>query len=611
MESNRTLAMNVANPTFMLDKLGQECAPLQFVRELTQNAIDAIATIDGNQEIIWDVDWPRYDLHGVFKLSVTDTGVGMTGEEMVKYINSLASSGRTQSFHDNFGVGAKVAAGSRNPHGLIYLSWKNGVGSMIHFWRDPRSGVYGLRQFEQPNGTFEYWGYVDDAVKPESIKDHGTKVVLLGDTADQDTMAPLEGTPYPAFWLARYLNTRYFRVPARIRIQARSGWTLPRGDQHNFLREVTGQEVFLKDNSLAGGKLPLENATAHWWILKEKDEVSRMGLHNANGHVAALYQDELYEPTSPGRASITRLQSVFGIVFGFQRVVIYVEPVATDAVTSNMSRTQLVVRNERLPWEHWGNEFRERMPQEIRDFMAEVAAGAETSDHSANIWDRLKQVRDLFRFPRYRVTPNGALHGDPSGLFAIQRQKRGNDSGAGRDGDTGSGGNFQATEKESEDIYSLFLLEKSEKRVRQEEGIVAPRATWITQANGTRELGDLEDRAARYLPKTHQLLINADFRGFSDMVNRYTKQYGSIPNAADVIRATVREWFEQQLVETILGLHALRASGSREWTSTDLDQAWSEAALTAAVMPRFHIDRIIRRELGSRLGTLRGKGMEA
>jgi hypothetical protein len=28
MEGDKTLAMNVANPTFMLDKLGQECGPV-------------------------------------------------------------------------------------------------------------------------------------------------------------------------------------------------------------------------------------------------------------------------------------------------------------------------------------------------------------------------------------------------------------------------------------------------------------------------------------------------------------------------------------------------------------------------------------------------------
>ncbi len=43
--SNETLALTVSNTGFLLDRLGQDCAPLQFVRELTQNAIEAIRMI--------------------------------------------------------------------------------------------------------------------------------------------------------------------------------------------------------------------------------------------------------------------------------------------------------------------------------------------------------------------------------------------------------------------------------------------------------------------------------------------------------------------------------------------------------------------------------------
>lgn len=34
--------MTVRNTGLMVDRLGQDCAPLQFLRELTQNSIEAI-----------------------------------------------------------------------------------------------------------------------------------------------------------------------------------------------------------------------------------------------------------------------------------------------------------------------------------------------------------------------------------------------------------------------------------------------------------------------------------------------------------------------------------------------------------------------------------------
>jgi len=110
----------VANPTLLLERLGSECTDLQGLRELTVNGLDAIAArADGaGGRVVWDLDWQRFDASGgrVRKLSVIDTGTGTTPEQLRYYINQLAASGREQSGTGNFGVRAKVAAGSRNPH---------------------------------------------------------------------------------------------------------------------------------------------------------------------------------------------------------------------------------------------------------------------------------------------------------------------------------------------------------------------------------------------------------------------------------------------------------------------------------------------------------------
>ncbi|MES1245933.1 MAG: ATP-binding protein [Acidobacteriota bacterium] len=139
--ADKTLRLTVDNIGFLLDRLGEDCHPLQFLRELTQNSIEAILrTPERTGEIVWDVDWTSYELgdHRVFKLCVTDNGDGMTGEEMRKFINQLSSSIARQASDGNYGVGAKIAAATRNHTGLIYLSWKNGDGAMILFGATPR-----------------------------------------------------------------------------------------------------------------------------------------------------------------------------------------------------------------------------------------------------------------------------------------------------------------------------------------------------------------------------------------------------------------------------------------------------------------------------------------
>src|SRR5438445_7279783 len=105
----------VANPTFLLERLGSDCSDLQGLGELTVNGLDAIAALgaDRNGRVAWDLDWERFDASGgrVRKLSVNDTGTGMTAVQLRHYINQLAASGREQALTGNFGVGAKVAAG--------------------------------------------------------------------------------------------------------------------------------------------------------------------------------------------------------------------------------------------------------------------------------------------------------------------------------------------------------------------------------------------------------------------------------------------------------------------------------------------------------------------
>ena len=71
--TGNSLPMSGHNVGFLLDRLGQDCSPLQYLRELTQNGKEAIDRVGSSGQIIWDVDWITFDLTGVI-----DTGDGMT-----------------------------------------------------------------------------------------------------------------------------------------------------------------------------------------------------------------------------------------------------------------------------------------------------------------------------------------------------------------------------------------------------------------------------------------------------------------------------------------------------------------------------------------------------
>jgi len=124
---------------------------------------------------------------------------------------------------------------------------------------------------------------------------------------------------------------------------------------------------------------------------------------------------------------------------------------------------------------------------------------------------------------------------------------------------------------------------------------------WITVRDETRTPPFLEDRAAKYLPEKNLLQINADFRVLPGHGRPVVRQVLGRTWRTPLVEDVVREWFEQALVETAIGLQALQ--GSQHWTVEHLKNAWSEEALTTAVMQRYHVDVNVKRTLGSKFGS--------
>jgi hypothetical protein len=593
-----TLAMTVNNTGFLVDRLGEDCHPLQHLRELTTNSIEAILrTPEKTGEIVWDVDWITYDLEARFKLSITDTGEGMTGEEMEKYINQLSSSGSEQSLSTNYGVGGKIATATKNHAGVVYVSWKDGKSALVHLWRDPETGQYGLKRFEAANGDTTYNYSVEDSVKPNIINTHGTKVVLWGNSADEDTMKAPPDAASPSRWISKYLNSRYFRFPSAVSIKVREGWEYPRDDKdRNLLRSITGQEKYLASHAEASGTVQMEGAKAHWWILRDEPALTNnSGYVESSGHVAALYKDELYELTS-GRAGSSTLQT-FGVIFGYRQVVIYVEPDGkTGQLTTNTARTALLINRQRLPWTEWAAEFRENMPDEIENLIAAKAAGASGADHSKSIKERLQQVIDLFKLSRYKPTPDGAYRIAPQPSPSARSTPNAEPMADAAVGSGNSPGGSSAG-----GVYAAFQTENGVPAALAR-GETFPEVFWIRVKDGTRNAGDMEDRAARYLPDQNKLFVNGDFRVFSDMVKKFLGDLGGSESLRPSVQDAVEQWFEQSLVETIIGIQALK--NAREWNPQDIAKALSEESLTAAVMPRYHVHNAVKRHLGSKLGKM-------
>ena len=117
--------MKTRSTTSSVEILGNQCAPLQYIRELTQNSIEAIEQSGKDGQIVWTYDRQYMKEKGIRKLSIIDNGVGMDGEELRKLMNHMFSSGKQQGLTENFGR-SKVSGLMHSPDGMVYKVWKEG-----------------------------------------------------------------------------------------------------------------------------------------------------------------------------------------------------------------------------------------------------------------------------------------------------------------------------------------------------------------------------------------------------------------------------------------------------------------------------------------------------
>jgi hypothetical protein len=594
----------VANPTFLLERLGSECTDLQFLRELTVNGLDAIAAqphpADGR--VVWDLDWQRFDASAgkVRKLTVTDTGTGMTPDQLGRYINQLAASSREQSHTANFGVGAKVAAGSRNPHGLEYRSWHHGHGALVRFKRH-RDGRWGLEPQRWPDGHHDYWRPLGESDKPWLLRgqDHGTQVVLLGrHERDDTTRAPESVTDARHHWITRYLNSRFRQFPQGIEVLVREHHGRAQAGQ---LTPAQGERAHVERRAVCGGIVELSDAIACWWVLDDDHRARRReaGTWTSSGHIVAVTGDELYDQLGQTRGGYGRLQD-FGVRFGYERVVIHLEPaVELHRLQANTARTMLLLDHEPLPWTRWGEEFAAAMPDEIRR-LQEHAASTDGTPRQDAIRSRVASILPLYRLSRYRPTPlpgPSPATGDRDEPPTRTRRARPAAPTAPPTKDADSiitGDAVSPNPADGAPPAAGRDLEDGAETI-----VDLPDVAWTSARDGTRAAGDLEDQAARYHPARHELTINADFRAIKDLTTHWQRRYPGVPGAHAVIEAHVREWCEQVLVEVVL------AARNSTWTQDQLDALLSPTAFTAALLPRHLLHAMLQKRLAQKLGSPR------
>ena len=108
----------------------------------------------------------------------------------------------------------------------------------------------------------------------------------------------------------------------------------------------------------------------------------------------------------------SRMASTFGLLFSHNRVAIFIEP-KIDGLDTDLVRKKLVMpdHQKELPWNRWGLEFKENMPNAIRDLESELNDKAQMGNDLA-IQKRISEFMKENRLPRFESSKSGNLNAD-------------------------------------------------------------------------------------------------------------------------------------------------------------------------------------------------------
>jgi hypothetical protein len=439
----------------LIDRYYREVSPYQWVRETARNAVEAGAT-----RIEYGIEWQAVELHGIYRRTIADNGHGMDPEELLAFFRAFGGGGKPiGGMHENFGIGAKISLLPWNTYGMVVISWKDGKPSMIWIARDPAQRDYGLVEIDaddqfgrtQRVSVFQPFDLAREGInyedlKPEWIDDHGTVLVLLGDSPSSDTVLGDPNRDESAIkGIVRYLNTRMWSLPLGVRVRADTLRSQDKSDWPRSLAEATGPHP--KDGSLPRRTLPLwvkgakeyiefdtrgektkaegrlahsgevtltDGTKVHWHLWEgTRPQVGNYAFED--GFIAALYEGELYD-IQQHHASYRS----WGIAETSvrKRLWIVVEPPkATDeqhGVYPTGDRTELRLKGgsgagERLPWVEWGSEFaEEHVPDEILDAIRAARGGASGSLDETYRERLAGRFGTRWRMERSVVDPSGS-----------------------------------------------------------------------------------------------------------------------------------------------------------------------------------------------------------
>ncbi|MBB2201137.1 ATP-binding protein [Gluconacetobacter tumulisoli] len=577
-------ALRVANESFLVASMIERCPKTMMIRELVVNGIEAAANAPAGQRKI-HIDAQR--INDATKLCIWNTGPGLSPEELLR-ITDLASSLRKENSLDkNFGMGAKVASLPSNRYGLRYRSCKAGRVSEVMLGQ--RNGVYGrLRQGSDGQEVID----VSDQVRAEGLYDldqDWTEVLLLGNSAEQNTvLSPYDESPrVGADWLPRYLEQRFFRLPARIDVLLSPDVTARRGTFR--LRGMVDR--------LAGFQR-IESVTTPNNIILHYGFHAPSGVApgtSGNGQSAIVHRGEMYDVTS--RKSWAREAPIFGIPFGAAFISVFVELPDDYPVWPEAYRQFLRFRGgdqKQVFMVAFAPVVRTFMPDWLKQLIQSL--GPQQAEYLDEINDEL---RDLLA--ELEVPPSN--QGQPAGYDPAPPPSPPKPSKPTTDRANQPSRELPLEQPPREQPPRPREDEPEKPRPRTYER--PPEIIGLRDEALIAERG-LNGRAAKYFPQSHQLFLNLTYPAVADLAERLAQGAAMEDPTQDeealrLAAIEVAEWCITRKISRAL-VYSLAKRGAG-WHPEEVNRAQSPECLTLVADDWHNMLDIGQRRLATTLPT--------
>ena len=425
---------------------GQIKDPNQWVREVLENSRESKAN-----RVEFGVEWQGVEKEGVYRRKISDNGEGMSADQLFDYFKTVGESGKDTKFsisdedsskHGNFGIGCRIALLPWNKEGVVYISYKDGKGSMLWMFFDRETQVYSLKKWmDEVDGPTEVidvnsvtWSKALDSVSygidwsevaPEWVRNSsGTCIVLFGNNRKCDSFiqgsSTLDEKTGPKA-VTQYINTRFFDLKGievkSVEFNFKEKEKLPKtehGKEDGFSSLIKGLDrtargtrrdckgakyYFGSEEDVKSGEFLIDNERVKIiWFYNDGKLLKNKPYSSGIGYIALKYKNELFKMGNTSSEILTGFRN-FGLSIAKVRecVTILVEPnlysSSTDwGVHPSSERSGLFFTGNGFksitpPVDDWGHLFVDRMPDKIRDAIikntASIAEDGTSDDHNA------------------------------------------------------------------------------------------------------------------------------------------------------------------------------------------------------------------------------------